>query len=129
MTSKDNCAVAFRRGDIVFVKDDAVKERSKNHILHGDRPAVIIQNQIGNTYSPNLIVAFLTSQIKRLEMKTHVPITWYEGLRPSMIQTEQLATIDKSAVLGYITHLREEDIVRLNRALKVSLGLDEQVKD
>ena len=129
MTGKDNCAVAFRRGDIVFVKDDAVKERSKNHILHGDRPAVIIQNQIGNTYSPNLIVAFLTSQIKRLEMKTHVPITWYEGLRPSMIQTEQLATIDKSAVLGYITHLREEDIVRLNRALKVSLGLDEQVKD
>ena len=129
MTGKENCAVAFRRGDIVFVKDDAVKERSKNHILHGDRPAVIIQNQIGNTYSPNLIVAFLTSQIKRLEMKTHVPITWYEGLRPSMIQTEQLATIDKSAVLGYITHLREEDIVRLNRALKVSLGLDEQVKD
>ena len=129
MTGKENCAVAFRRGDIVFVKDDAVKERSKNHILHGDRPAVIIQNQIGNTYSSNLIVAFLTSQIKRLEMKTHVPITWYEGLRPSMIQTEQLATIDKSAVLGYITHLREEDIVRLNRALKVSLGLDEQVKD
>ena len=128
MTGKENCAVAFRRGDIVFVKDDAVKERSKNHILHGDRPAVIIQNQIGNTYSPNLIVAFLTSQIKRLEMKTHVPITWYEGLRPSMIQTEQLATIDKSAVLGYITHLREEDIVRLNRALKVSLGLDKQVK-
>ena len=129
MTGKENCAVAFRRGDIVFVKDDAVKERSKNHILHGDRPAVIIQNQIGNTYSPNLIVAFLTSQIKRLEMKTHVPITWYEGLRPSMIQTEQLATIDKSAVLGYITHLREEDIVRLNRALKVSLGLDDEVKD
>lgn len=41
-----------------------------------------------------------------------------------MIQTEQLATIDKRAVLGYITHLREEDMVRLDRALLASLGMD-----
>ena len=53
-----------------------------------------------------------------------VLLTWYDELKPSMIQTEQLATIDKRAVLGYITHLREEDMVRLDRALLASLGMD-----
>lgn len=57
-------------------------------------------------------------------MKTHVLLTWYDELKTSMIQAEQLATVDKSAVLGYITHLRDEDIVRLDRALLASLGMD-----
>ena len=57
-------------------------------------------------------------------MKTHVLLTWYDELKPSMIQAEQLATIDKRAVLGYITHLREEDMVRLDRALLASLGME-----
>ena len=115
----------YRRGDVIYVKNITSKEAQGNHIIHGDRPAVIIQNQKGNEHSPNLIVAYLTSQLKRLEMKTHVPITWYEGLKPSMIQAEQLQTIDKGSVKGYITHLRDEDMVRLDRALIISLGLEQ----
>jgi mRNA-degrading endonuclease toxin of MazEF toxin-antitoxin module len=58
-----------------------------------------------------------------------VLLTWYDELKTSMIQTEQLATVDKGAVLGYITHLREEDMVRLDRALLASLGMDIYLED
>lgn len=114
----------FKRGDVVFIENPLQGTDAGNHVVCGNHPAVVIQNQRGNDYSPNLIVAYLTSQIKRVEMKTHVLLTWYDELKTSMIQAEQLATVDKSAVLGYITHLRDEDIVRLDRALLASLGMD-----
>ncbi len=125
MRSNELQMTTFKRGDVVFVDNTNTEEAPKKHVVHGNHPAVIVQNQMGNDHSPNLIVAYLTSQMKRLEMKTHVPITWYDGLKPSMIQAEQLATIDKSSVLGYITHLRDEDMVRLDKALNASLGLEE----
>lgn len=114
----------FKRGDVVFIENPLQGTDAGNHVVCGNHPAVVIQNQRGNDYSPNLIVAYLTSQIKRVEMKTHVLLTWYDELKTSMIQAEQLATVDKSAVLGYITHLRDEDIVRLDKALLASLGMD-----
>lgn len=114
----------YRRGDIIFVENPNMDEKHKNHVVHGNHPAVIVQNQMGNEHSPNLIIAYLTSKIKRLEMKTHVLITWYDGLKPSIIQTEHLATIDKNMVLGLITHLRNEDMIRLDHALMASLGLE-----
>ncbi|MCI9229450.1 type II toxin-antitoxin system PemK/MazF family toxin [Sporofaciens musculi] len=114
----------FKRGDVVFIENPLQGTDAGNHVVCGNHPAVVIQNQKGNDCSPNLIVAYLTSQIKRVEMKTHVLLTWYDELKTSMIQAEQLATVDKSAVLGYITHLRDEDIVRLDRALLASLGMD-----
>jgi mRNA interferase MazF len=118
----------FRRGDIVFIENPNREGEMGEHVLCGNRPAVVVQNELGNVYSPNLIVAYLTSQTKRMDMKTHVLLTWYEGLQDSMIQTEQLATVGKEVVRGYITHLREEDMVRLDRALLVSLGLRVSMK-
>ena len=114
----------FKRGDVVFVENTNSNTEWETHVVRGNHPAVIIQSQMGNEHSPTLIVAYLSSQLKRVEMKTHVLLTWYDELKPSMIQTEQLATIDKRAVLGYITPLREEDMVRLDRALLASLGMD-----
>ena len=119
----------FKRGDVVFIGNTHQSADGNTHVVCGNYPAVIVQNQMGNDYSPNLIVAYLTSQIKRVEMKTHVLLTWYDELKTSMIQTEQLATVDKGAVLGYITHLREEDMVRLDRALLASLGMDIYLED
>lgn len=115
----------FKRGDVVFIDNTHQGTTEGNHVVCGNHPAVIIQNQKGNDYSPNLIVAYITSQIKRVEMKTHVLLTWYDELKPSMIQAEQLATVDKGDVLGYITHLRDEDMIRLDRAVIASLGLAE----
>lgn len=119
----------FKRGDVVFIENTGLSTEEDTHVVRGNHPAVIIQNQMGNDHSPTLIVAYLTSQLKRVEMKTHVLLTWYEELKASMIQAEQLATVDKRAVLGYITHLRAEDMVRLDRALLASLGMDFYMED
>lgn len=119
----------FKRGDVVFIENPLQDTDAGSHVVCGNHPAVVVQNQMGNNHSPNLIVAYLTSQIKRVEMRTHVLLTWYDELKTSMIQAEQLATVDKSAVLGYITHLREEDMVRLDRALLASLGMDVYMED
>ena len=110
---------------MVFIKNTGIVKGKETHVVCGNHPAVVVQNQKGNTYSPNLIVAYLTSQIKRVEMKTHVLLTWYDELKTSMIQAEQLATVDKGDVVGYITHLRDEDMIRLNKALSFSLGMEE----
>lgn len=118
-------AEGFKRGDVVFIKNTRIEKGKETHVVCGNHPAVIVQNQKGNVYSPNLIVAYLTSQIKRVEMKTHVLLTWYDELKTSMIQAEQLATVDKGDVVGYITHLRDEDMIRLNKALSFSLGMEE----
>ena len=112
----------FTRGDIVFVENPL--QEPHDHVFCGNHPAVIIQNQKANASAPNLIVAYLTSQLKRVELPTHVVIQWYEGLKPSMIQCEQLATISKNDVLSYVTHLRDEDMIRLDKALRASLSLE-----
>ena len=57
-------------------------------------------------------------------MKTHVLLQHYDNLKLSVVQTEQVATIDKRNVLGVIGQLRPEDMVRVDAALKFSLGLE-----
>lgn len=113
----------IRRGDIIFVRNPF--QVPHGHINAGNRPAVVIQNNVGNECSENLIVAYMTSKIKKLHMPTHVLLQWYGGLSmTSMVQTEQLATISAEDVIGVIDHLRDEDTARVNRALAASLALD-----
>lgn len=112
----------FERGDIIFVENPI--QGKHGHVTAGNHPAVIVQNQAGNTFSDNLIIAYLTSQLKRLEMPTHVVLQWYPGLKKtSVVQTEQLATISKGDVLSVIDHLTEADMARVDAALVASLGL------
>ncbi len=114
----------FRRGDIIFVRNPF--QTPHGHINAGNRPAVVVQNNTGNECSGNLIVAYMTSKLKKMHMPTHVVLQWYGGLsRTSMVQTEQLATIAAEDVLGVIGHLRDEDTARINRALAVSLALED----
>ena len=75
--------------------------------------------------SNNLIIAYITSQLKRLELPTHVVLQWYGGLKKvSVVQTEQLATIDKGDVISVIDHLTDADMARVDQALLASLGLE-----
>ncbi len=112
----------FERGDIVYVENPL--QEPHGHVSCGNHPAVVIQNNVGNAHSANLIVAYLTSQIKRLELPTHVVLQHYDRLKPSMLLAEQIATIDKTDVTEYIGHLRPEDMVRVDKALISSLGLE-----
>lgn len=115
----------FRRGDIVFVRNPF--QTPHGHVNAGNRPAVVVQNNMGNECSGNLIVAYMTSKLKKLHMPTHVVLQWYGGLsRTSMVQTEQLATIAVEDVMEVIDHLRDEDTARVNRALAASLALENE---
>ena len=64
------------RGTVVYVRN----ENASGHVVNGIHPAVVIQNDIGNKYSPTVIVAFLTSKVKRLDMKTHVVLQYRKQL-------------------------------------------------
>jgi len=106
----------FRRGDIYYVQFGNTSTGSEQH---GDRPAVIIQNDVGNTYAPTLIVVPLTSNTeKKVTQPTHCLLE-NEGLSmSSMALAEQIFTIDKSRILKYLGHLAPEDMQRLDYALK-----------
>lgn len=114
--------LVIKRGTVVFVGD--VNKDSKGHVMKGKHPAVVVQNEKGNQYSPTLIVCYLSSKLKRLEMKTHVLLQHYENLKLSVVQAEQMATIDRSDVLDVVEQLRPEDLARVDAALKFSLGLE-----
>ena len=63
----------YQRGDVVLID---VPIPSSGHVQGGKRPWVIVQNNLGNQFSPTSIVVPLTTKLKRLEMPTHVAITW-----------------------------------------------------
>ena len=111
------------RGDIIFVENPL--QEWHGHVICGNHPAVVIQNDIGNEHSDNLIVAYISSPLKRLEMKTHCVLQWYPGLKKvSVVQAEQIATISKDDVISVIDHLTDEDMKRVDKALAASLGLE-----
>ena len=110
----------FQRGDIYFVRLDSSTGSEQN----GTRPAVILQNDVGNTYSPTLIVATLTSKTeKKAAQPTHCLVE-PEKLEPSIVQAEQIFTIDKSRVLKFVGHLSPENMRRVDDAVKISLALN-----
>jgi mRNA interferase MazF len=108
------------RGAVVFVNN----KHSNGHVMKGNHPAVIIQNNIGNKHSPTVIVCYLSSKQKRLDMKTHVLLQHYDNMSTSVVQAEQIATINKTDILSVVTHLRPEDIARVDNAILVSIGLE-----
>jgi len=112
----------IKRGTVVFVGD--LNKATTGHVMKGKHPAVVVQNEKGNQYSPTLIVCYLTSQLKRLEMKTHVLLQHYDNLKLSVVQAEQMATIDKSDVLDVVEQLKPEDMARVDAAIRFSLGLE-----
>ena len=110
----------FQRGDIYFIRLD----NSTGSEQSGTRPAVILQNDVGNTYSPTLIVATLTSKTeKKATQPTHCLVE-PEGLEPSIVQAEQIFTIDKSRALKYLGHLTPEEMRRVDDAVRISLALN-----
>lgn len=91
------------------------------------RPVLIIQNDIGNRFSPTVIVAAITAQIQKAKLPTHVEIdAETHGFdRDSVILLEQIRTIDKQRLTDKITHLDEDTMRKVNDALQVSVGLIE----
>ena len=91
----------------------------------GVRPVLIIQNDIGNKYSPTVIVAAITSQINKAKLPTHIEISAHEyGLnKDSVILLEQIRTIDKKRLRGKIGCLDKNMMLKVDNSLQISLGL------
>jgi mRNA interferase MazF len=110
-----------KRGDVYFADLSPVVGSEQG----GVRPVLIIQNDIGNRFSPTVIVAAITAQIQKAKLPTHVEIDAknYGFDRDSVILLEQIRTIDKQRLTDKITHLDDEMMYRVNEALQISLGL------
>ena len=110
-----------KRGDIFYADLSPVVGSEQG----GIRPVIIIQNNIGNRYSPTVIISAITSQINKAKLPTHVEISSEEyGLnRDSVVLLEQIRTIDKKRLKEKIGHMTEEDMNKVNKSLLISLGL------
>ena len=95
----------------------------------GIRPVLIIQNDMGNKYSPTVIVAAITSQINKAKLPTHVEISSEEyGLnKDSVILMEQVRTIDKKRLRDKIGHISNTLMDSVDNALLISIGLQELI--
>lgn len=105
----------MKKGEIYYV-DFGYAQGSEQG---GKRPAVIVQNDIGNKYSPTTIVVPLTTQNKT-KLPTHTAI---RATKSSLALAEQIRVVDKSRILRYVGKITNEEMERLERALAVSLGL------
>lgn len=91
----------------------------------GVRPVLVIQNDIGNKFSPTVIVAAITAQIQKAKLPTHVEIkaSKYRLERDSVILLEQIRTLDKQRLTDKITTLDETKMKEVDQALEISIGL------
>jgi len=116
--------VEVLRGDVYYADLNPVVGSEQG----GVRPVLIIQNDIGNKYSPTVIIAAITSKIDKAKLPTHVEIPASDSSklnRDSVILLEQIRTIDKKRLQRHITHLGDETLQKVNEAIEISLGLIE----
>ena len=113
-----------KRGDIYYADLSPVVGSEQG----GVRPVLIVQNNVGNKFSPTVIAAAITSQINKAKMPTHIEIgaADYGVSKDSVILLEQVRTIDKKRLKERIGHLNENLMNRVNEAIEISLGLEEE---
>ena len=111
-----------RKGDIFFADLSPVVGSEQG----GVRPVLVVQNDIGNRFSPTIIVAAVTSQTNKAKLPTHVPISAEgNGLsRDSVVLLEQHRKIDKKRLREHIGTVGTNVIDVVDEALSVSLGID-----
>ena len=110
----------IHRGDIYYMDFG----NQPGSTVHGIRPAMVVQNNVGNRHSPTVIVAGITTEIKKTRQPTHVQLGSQFGLpQESMLMLEQLTTIDKVMLRQYIGTVDEAFMKTVDWALSVSVGI------
>ena len=115
--------MSVKRGDIYYADLSPVVGSEQG----GLRPVLIIQNDIGNRYSPTVIAAAITSRMSKTKLPTHIDIyAERAGLaKDSVILLEQIRTLDKKRLKEKMGHLDENLMDQVNSAIAVSFGLPE----
>jgi len=113
--------VNVRRGDIYYADLSPVVGSEQG----GIRPVLIVQNDVGNRFSPTVIAAAITSQKDKSRLPTHIQLnSTGSGLaRDSIVLLEQIRTIDKQRLKEHMGRLDDNSMNRINQALNVSFGL------
>ena len=111
-----------KRGDVYYADLRPVVGSEQG----GVRPVLIIQNDMGNRYSPTVICAAITSQLHKAKLPTHVELDsrYCDIAKDSVILLEQVRTIDKQRLKEKVCHLDNEILKKVDRALSISLELD-----
>ncbi len=113
-----------KRGEVYFADLNPVVGSEQGG---GQRPVLIVQNDVGNKYSPTVIVAAITAKISKAKLPTHVEVCKDEVglLKDSVILLEQIRTIDKRRLIQKIGSLTPDLMEKVDRSLMISLGLFE----
>ena len=111
--------VTVKRGDIFMADLNPIVGSEQG----GNRPVLVIQNDVGNLHSPTTVVALISSKVEKSKLPTHVIIK--KGVLPldSVVYAEQIRTIDKTRLLRYVGALPNEDMAKVDKALKISMGV------
>ncbi|NMB33032.1 MAG: type II toxin-antitoxin system PemK/MazF family toxin [Clostridium sp.] len=115
--------MVIKRGDIFYADLSPVIGSEQG----GIRPVLVVQNDIGNKYSPTVIASAITSQINKAKLPTHIELCAKDyGLpKDSVVLLEQIRTIDKRRLREKIGRLDDDLMERVNEALTISFGLIE----
>jgi len=113
--------LTVKRGDIFYADLSPVIGSEQG----GIRPVLIIQNDIGNKYSPTVICAAITSQINKAKLPTHIELDAekYSLVKNSVVLLEQIRTVDKKRLREKVSHLEGDIMSDVNKSLLISLAL------
>lgn len=113
--------MTLKRGDIFFAELNPVQGSEQG----GVRPVLVVQNDVGNNFSPTTIILPITSKLSKAKLPTHVALSRREsGLsRDSVVLAEQIRTIDKVRLQQKVATLNEMTMSRINQAMEVSMGI------
>ncbi|RHO53181.1 type II toxin-antitoxin system PemK/MazF family toxin [Ruminococcaceae bacterium AM07-15] len=111
---------AIRRGDLFYADLNPVVGSEQG----GIRPVLVIQNDVGNYFSPTVVAAAITSRKAKNSLPTHILLENVPGLAPtSLLLLEQLRTIDRKRLRGYIGRISKEKMLEIDAALAISIGI------
>lgn len=111
---------AIRRGDLFYADLNPVVGSEQG----GIRSVLVIQNDVGNHFSPTVVAAAITSRKAKNSLPTHILLENVPGLAPtSLLLLEQLRTIDRKRLRGYIGRISKEKMLEVDAALAISIGI------
>ena len=111
---------AIRRGDLFYADLNPVVGSEQG----GIRPVLVIQNDVGNHFSPTVVAAAITSRKAKNSLPTHILLENVPGLAPtSLLLLDQLRTIDRKWLRGYIGRISKEKMLEVDAALAISIGI------
>lgn len=109
------------RGDIFYADLSPVVGSEQG----GVRPVLVVQNNVGNKYSPTVIIAAITSKLSKAKLPTHIELNKFNCnlIKDSVVLLEQLRTLDKRRLQEKICSLKESEMIKVDVAIMISLGL------